>query len=505
MLVTAAEGVKFPQGVGNRLGIRDSLCISRGSVPSPLTRPTALMAEFPSGVAALILRVLALSAAVALPACGRMTLGEPGVPRSQREQYEHGLYEREGDVAAREWREAGAHALHRALVVATPFREAVLLGDGGIGAIGYRLDLGYAQRLEAEVDPPYIRRGGVFIELFRLDGDTAILVATAEPGRHSISARAPAAGSYVLRVQPRPGFGGLYRIALGAPLTASSDGPSPNEAGTTLLFPVDGKDASAIRSSFGDPRDGGSRSHRGVDIFAPLGTLAVAAADAVVTDVGNGSIGGKVVWLSASQLGLEFYYAHLDEQLVRRGDRVRAGDPVGRVGNTGNASRTAPHLHFGVYRTGGRIALDPAPALSAPPSVHRATVARFQVDPGALGEWRRTRAANLPLGATPTLTDRILAELPRHTPVRLVGASDAALRVALPDGQTGFFDSNSLEFIEARTEQRIERAKPMRARPAAEAPVIETLPGGKVPVLAAFGDYLLVRSPSGKTGWIPRD
>ena len=463
------------------------------------------MAKIPAaGVAALILRVLALSAAVAAPACGRMTLGEPGVPRSQREQYERALYEREGDAAAHEWREAGAQALHRALAVATPFREAILLGDGGVGAVGYRLDLGYAQRLEAEVDPPRIRRGGVFIELFRLAGDSAILVATAEPGSHSIDARAPAAGSYVLRVQPRPGHGGLYRITLGALPHAGTDGALLDGAGTALLFPVDGKDASAIRSSFGDPRDGGSRSHRGVDIFAARGTLAVAAADAVVTDVGNGSIGGRVVWLSSPQLGLEFYYAHLDEQLVRRGDRVHAGDPIGRVGNTGNASRTAPHLHFGVYRSGGRVALDPAPALAPLPG-RGPTVARFKVDPGSLGEWRRTRAANLPLSATPDLAERILAELPRHTPVRLVGASDRALRIALPDGQTGFFDSNSLESIEGGSEARIERARQMRARPAAEAPVIETLPRGNVPVLATFGDYLLVRGPSGQTGWIPRD
>jgi murein DD-endopeptidase MepM/ murein hydrolase activator NlpD len=47
--------------------------------------------------------------------------------------------------------------------------------------------------------------------------------------------------------------------------------------------------------------------------------------------------------------GMRLYYAHLDTQLVVPGQFVRAGEPIGTVGNTGNAITTPPHLHFGVY------------------------------------------------------------------------------------------------------------------------------------------------------------
>ena len=57
---------------------------------------------------------------------------------------------------------------------------------------------------------------------------------------------------------------------------------------------------------------------------------------------------------------LRLYYAHLNEQWVEPGDFVLTGQPLGAVGNTGNAVTTPPHLHFGVYvrRRGG--AQDPA-------------------------------------------------------------------------------------------------------------------------------------------------
>jgi murein DD-endopeptidase MepM/ murein hydrolase activator NlpD len=60
-------------------------------------------------------------------------------------------------------------------------------------------------------------------------------------------------------------------------------------------------------------------------------------------------VGGKVVWLQPLFGNMRLYYAHLDTQLVERGQFVLAGEPVGTVGNTGNAITTPPHLHFGVY------------------------------------------------------------------------------------------------------------------------------------------------------------
>ena len=134
----------------------------------------------------------------------------------------------------------------------------------------------------------------------------------------------------------------------------------------SLGFPVAGAGPQAIRSVWGDPRDGGARRHEGVDIFADRGTPVVATSDGVVNRVQETPIGGRVVWLRPSGRRLGVYYAHLDSQLVASGQRVRAGDTLGLVGNTGNARSTPPHLHFGVYASGG--AVDPDPFIVGRPS-----------------------------------------------------------------------------------------------------------------------------------------
>ena len=71
-------------------------------------------------------------------------------------------------------------------------------------------------------------------------------------------------------------------------------------------------------------------------------------------------LGGNTVWLNTP--GTSYYYAHLDRIAVRDQQRVKVGDVLGYVGNTGNASGVPSHLHFGVYRW-GREPIDPLPLL----------------------------------------------------------------------------------------------------------------------------------------------
>ena len=102
--------------------------------------------------------------------------------------------------------------------------------------------------------------------------------------------------------------------------------------------------------------------HKGIDIFAAAGTPVVAAAD--------GSISQKVV-TPISGLGLEvtddrgtqYFYAHLSTFAdgIRVGQRVRVGQVLGTVGDTGNARGTSPHLHFEVQPLG--IPVPPKPYL----------------------------------------------------------------------------------------------------------------------------------------------
>ena len=444
-----------------------------------------------SGAAARSRHLLPLLLAWIAAGCGGMVLGEPGTPASRRDG---------AATAARA--DAAARALAGALLVRPPYEEQVLLVDARHSAVAYRVELSRGEQLDVVAEPPRLRRGGVRVEVFLLGPGGPRRVAAAKRGEHRVGVRAKESGIYVARVQPEPSHEGSYRIALRG---SASTRTERSVAG--LVFPVAGHDAGAIGSWFGDSRDGGARSHRGVDIFAPRGTLALAAADGIVTSVATTALGGRVVWLAARALGLEFYYAHLEEQLVSRGERVRAGDPIGRVGNTGNARGTRPHLHFGVYRGGGQVALDPAGMLrgAGSSSVRLASApVRIEVDVGSLGEWQRTRSAELALRAGPDLAARILAELPRQTPVRLIGANRDWYRVALPDGTVGFASAEALERADARiATHRLERSLDLRAEPADDAPVVAPLePGTEVAVLARYGDYLLVKLADGATGWI---
>ena len=113
------------------------------------------------------------------------------------------------------------------------------------------------------------------------------------------------------------------------------------------VFPVAGP------ASFGDSY-GAARSdvswHHGDDIFAPLGTPVVAVADGTLNRVGWERLGGWRLWVR-DRLANEFYYAHLSgyTRTALRGKRVRAGQVLGFVGDTGDAFGTPFHLHFEIH------------------------------------------------------------------------------------------------------------------------------------------------------------
>ena len=93
--------------------------------------------------------------------------------------------------------------------------------------------------------------------------------------------------------------------------------------------------------------------HHGEDIFAPMGAPLLAVADGTLFSVGWNDIGGLRLWLRDAK-GNEFYYAHLSafSPLAIDGARVRAGDVIGFVGNSGDAETTPPHLHFEIHPVG---------------------------------------------------------------------------------------------------------------------------------------------------------
>ena len=105
----------------------------------------------------------------------------------------------------------------------------------------------------------------------------------------------------------------------------------------------------SVTPNFGDPRSGGDRSHEGLDLMANRGAPIVSPTEAVVTRISDGANSGLVVY-TANPGGERFVYMHLDSvaDFLKEGDELKVGDLIGFVGNTGNASATAPHLHFEV-------------------------------------------------------------------------------------------------------------------------------------------------------------
>lgn len=139
--------------------------------------------------------------------------------------------------------------------------------------------------------------------------------------------------------------------------------------GTTpsVVIPIPvlfGVELSNLRTDFGDPRSNG-RTHIGNDIMAPKGTPVVSPTAAVVLRTGVGSGEGNYVY-TANPGGETFVYMHLDTfgEGVTQGAVLEKGSIIGYVGNTGNASGGAPHLHFEIHNSSG-TAVDPYTRINA--------------------------------------------------------------------------------------------------------------------------------------------
>ena len=96
------------------------------------------------------------------------------------------------------------------------------------------------------------------------------------------------------------------------------------------------------------------KMHKGMDFTAPTGTPIYATGDGRVSLAQRSATFGKVVYIDHG-FGYRTVYAHMSRFATRRGKKVKRGDIIGYVGNTGRS--VAPHLHYEVHKNG--IAINP--------------------------------------------------------------------------------------------------------------------------------------------------
>ncbi len=127
-------------------------------------------------------------------------------------------------------------------------------------------------------------------------------------------------------------------------------------AAIPAIQPVSNKDLRRIGSYFGyrtDPFYKVSKFHEGIDFTATVGTDVYATGDGVVSQAERSFGGyGNIITINHG-FGYETVYAHLSRLGVRRGEKVKRGQVIGQVGNTGKS--TAPHLHYEVHKGGKPI------------------------------------------------------------------------------------------------------------------------------------------------------
>jgi murein DD-endopeptidase MepM/ murein hydrolase activator NlpD len=389
----------------------------------------------------------------------------------------------------RDWLTAGQTAVDAAAPVSLPFEEEGFITPEDPGAMAYRVTIGRGQKLTAEVTLQSEDDTRVFVDLFRVPSSPDA------PARPVISSDSvPGAfvheplrgGEYILRLQPELLRGGQYRVTL--------------HLDAQLAFPVEGHSMRSAQSLWGVDRDGGRRSHEGVDIFARRGTPVLATSAGVVNRVNVTNLGGKVVWLRDPVRNANIYFAHLDSQYVQNGDRVQVGDTIGFVGNTGNARTTPPHLHFGVYRR-GQGAVNPAPFITHPAG----DLAELTVDLSHLGSTLRLRNDGIRLRSAPGLRSPVIRQLSEHTPLRVLGGSGEYYRVRLPDGIQGYVAARLTEDASQPVGRQaiVAGAETVLAAPTLGAPAVARLnQGTQVPVLGRFDGFIYVVGPDGSPGWV---
>jgi murein DD-endopeptidase MepM/ murein hydrolase activator NlpD len=381
------------------------------------------------------------------------------------------------------WLTSAAASISKPLSIALPYKEAGYFPADKADAAALRLTSKRGEKIHITLIKNPAAEFKIFLDLFRLnEQNEPELVASADTTDTHLDYEVKKAGSYILRLQPELLKGSSYTLTI--------------TLGPSLNFPVSMVGKPKIESFWGDSRDNGGRRHEGIDIFAPKGTPAIAAANGTVTSVSENKLGGLVVFMRPDEEDYVLYYAHLGRQLVHDGQIVKTGDTVGLIDNTGNAKYTPSHLHFGIYTNGG--AIDPFPFVNRQISEPSQISASIDI----LNATART-SSNTKLYVSPDKGSAPLSTLPMHTAFTINAATDDWYKVTLPDGEAGYVSSGPVNKVSALRSISLKTTQPLFDRPdsvlAATKATIAV--GNKVQVMGTFKNYYLV-DVDGETGWI---
>lgn len=331
-------------------------------------------------------------------------------------------YERQfkgSDSLLQAWNKSYAAAVSNQLTIKDAYSMSLAFAENDLYAVSYLIDLEQGDLLIMEADRLTPPSGRFFADLF---------TATAQPDPYTnvlfterrFSRVSERDGTYRIMVQPEIGFVGTLNLKI---YTRPS-----------YEFPVLGKGNTAAQSFWGATRDGGARNHEGVDLFASRGTPVVAVTNGLITRTGNSGLGGKQVWQRDAILNQSLYYAHLDSVMVESGQQIKVGDTLGTVGSTGNAQGGVPHLHFGIYASGG--AVNPWPFLRKRPvpKDHDATGLDFKyLKPGS----------NLRKG--PGINFDISETIKERTDIKILAGDSDWFHIKTRSGKEGFVNRNRLQ------------------------------------------------------------
>lgn len=383
------------------------------------------------------------------------------------------------------WIEQSKSILKQALAISLPYQENGYFSAQQVQATALRFTVQKGQQVQVKLNRKPIDNFKVYVDLWQVKDDGAFgLVAFADTLTSNFETAIDQSGTYLLRLQPELLVGGEYHLSI--------------TALASLAYPLKNANRKQIQSLFGVGRDNNARKHEGIDIFAPFRTPVIAVSAGTVTAVNQNNLGGKVVWFRPQGKNFTLYYAHLDEQSVSAGQVVAYGDTLGRMGNTGNAASTPPHLHFGIYTNNG--AVDPLPFIDplvqVPPKIS-AVIDMQHTTMRSTGQatWLNTLEKN---GTNQQ-------KLAQGTIVRVLAATDNYFKAELPNGETGYISARSLLPIQQALSKykTTATAKPVYDLPDTAAAVKLTLKSGQtVEVLGSFSGYRLIRNENKETGWI---